>query len=297
MAAVRVSIIDVGSNTVRLLVADRKGGRVTSVREERAYVGLGEEVERHGFIPAHKLEHASAEARRYATIARCLGAEAGEVIVTAPGRQSRNAGELVSALAEATNAPVRVLSADEEGRLAFVGALASVDDPPETVAVCDVGGGSTEIAVGTPAGGPSWLRSFDVGSLRLTRRFAAEDPPGKKAVALIRAAIAEELESAVPPLPRAALATGGTARALAKVAGPELGPAELEDALRRLSKRPAREVAKRYRIDPERALTLVAGAAVLAEVQQRLQTPLVVCRAGLREAAALALVDRAAAAA
>ena len=82
--------------------------------------------------------------------------------------------------------PVRVLSADEEGRLAYQGAVAAAASLPETVAVCDVGGGSTELVVGTPTGGPTWWRSIDLGCVRLTERFLVDDPPGK--VAMARAA-------------------------------------------------------------------------------------------------------------
>ena len=69
---------------------------------------------------------------------------------------------------------VRVLSADEEGRLAYQGAVAAAASLPETVAVCDVGGGSTELVVGTPTGGPTWWRSIDLGCVRLTERFLVE---------------------------------------------------------------------------------------------------------------------------
>jgi exopolyphosphatase / guanosine-5'-triphosphate,3'-diphosphate pyrophosphatase len=297
MGAMRVAVIDVGSNTLRLLVADLEGPRVAYVRAERAFIRLGEDIERTGSISPAKLESATGEAAVYARLARQLGAQAVEILVTAPGRQSENAEDLVAGLEHASGVPVRVLSADEEGRLAYEGAVAALDDAPASVAVCDLGGGSTEIVVGTPSGGPAWVRSFDFGSLRLTRRHVSDDPPGKRALAAVRSEVAEALDTAVPPLPKAAVATGGTARALGKMAGGSLGEEELEDAVRKLTRRTAREIAKRYPIDLARARTLPAGAVVLVEVQRRLETPLVVSRAGIREGAALGLAERAVAAA
>ncbi len=292
----RIAVLDVGSNTVRLLVADRNERGLVAVHEAKEHLGLGEEVERDGVISTERLARAAVCVRRFARDAREFNAVALEVIVTAPGRQSANADDLVAVLAAAAGAAVRVLSPEEEGRLAYDGALAALENPPATVAVCDIGGGSSEIAVGTPDAGPAWLVSLDVGSLRLAHRFLTEDPPGRKALAALRADVAASLDGLTPPMPKAALAAGGAARALAKVVGPELGEEELAEAERLLAKRPAAEVVKRYRIHPARARTLPAGAVILSEVQRLLGVPLGVSRTGLREGAALALLSEAAAA-
>ncbi|HEX2506408.1 MAG TPA: hypothetical protein VHK22_09390 [Gaiellaceae bacterium] len=288
----RVAAIDVGSNTVRLLVAGRARTGVEPLREEKAVLLLGEEVERHGRIRARKLDEVSECVASYGRLARELGASRIDVIVTAPGRQSENAEELVHRLALAAGAPTRVVSADEEGRLAFLGAVAGSDeDLSGTVAVCDVGGGSTEIVVGTLLGGPAWLRSVDLGCVRLTERFLPDDPPGKAALARAAEEAERHFEGVLPPLPRAALAAGGTARALRKLVGPRLGPDELEAAARRAAKRSARELAKEHGIDRRRARTVAAGAVLMAAVQRRLAVPLVVARTGLREGAVLELLS------
>ncbi len=221
--ALNVAVLDVGSNTVRLLVAARGATGLAPLREEREHLLLGEEVERLGRISDEKLAATARCAGRYARVARGLGVDRLEVIVTAPGRQSENADELLQALAIATGAAVRVLSADEEGRLAYEGAVAVAASLPETVAVCDVGGGSTELVVGTPAVGPTWWRSLNLGCVRLTERFLGDDPPGKVAMAAAAEEVERQLEGLTPPLPLAALATGGTARALRKVVGEALG--------------------------------------------------------------------------
>jgi exopolyphosphatase / guanosine-5'-triphosphate,3'-diphosphate pyrophosphatase len=293
----RVAVIDVGSSTVRLLVADPDERAVAPVREEREHLFLGEEVERAGRLGSGKIRRAGRVAARYARLAREAGAAELEVIVTAPGRQASDAHELLGTLAVASGAPVRVLTPEEEGRLAFLGAVAGARTLPETIAVCDVGGGSTEVVVGTVSGGPAWARSLDTGAVRLTQRMPLGDPPGRKELAAAGAEADRLLEGFAPPLPQAALAAGGTARALRKLVGRELEQDELEAALTILSKRPAAGVARTFGIHERRARTLPAGAVVLAAVQRRLGVPLVVSRTGLREGAALELVADAAASA
>ncbi|HEY7196107.1 MAG TPA: hypothetical protein VH306_02865 [Gaiellaceae bacterium] len=292
----RIAVVDVGSNTVRLLVAATGAGGLAPLHEEKATLLLGEEVEQHGRIRPKKIEQAAGVLARYARIARELRASRLDVIVTAPGRQSENADELLYALTAAAGTPARVVSADEEGRLAYLGAVAAADALPETVAVCDVGGGSTEIVVGTLSAGPAWARSLELGAVRLTRRFFADDPPRSPAIARAAEEVLRELDGVVPPPARAALVAGGTARALRKLVGLRLGPDELATALRLASEAPSRILAKEYGFDRSRARTLAAGALILTGVQQRLVVPMYVARGGLREGAALELLaeDRAA---
>jgi exopolyphosphatase/pppGpp-phosphohydrolase len=127
----------------------------------------------------------------------------------------------------------------------------------------------------------------DVGSLTV-RALLAGDPPGKHAVAEARAYVRERLAGMAPPVPKGAYATGGTARALRRIVGRDLGAKELDAAVRRLGKRSAAEIAGTYGIGLERAWTLVGGAVVLAELQLRLGVPLRVARAGMREGVAAA---------
>jgi exopolyphosphatase/guanosine-5'-triphosphate,3'-diphosphate pyrophosphatase len=292
IAGVRVGIVDVGANTVRLLVAGRDGESLVAVREERVQLGLGEEIERTGGISDEKLEETAltAAARvRKARKLRCVGIE---VLVTSPGRQASNGVELVARLADETGVATRVLTAQEEGALAWRGAVGAAREVPATVGVCDVGGGSSQIAVGSPAEGePAWVRSVDIGSLRLTQRAFGEDPPTDASVERASRAIAEAFDELAAPLPLAALAVGGTARTLRRIAGDVLGPDELAAALGELRSSTSRQVAKTYRLDRERARTITAGALILAEIQRRLNVPLSVGRGGLREGAALQLLD------
>ena len=279
----RIGVVDVGSNTIRLLVARLEGGEVLPVTKARVRLSLGEEIERTGEVSDTSILAAERAVAKLCALARRHAVESLDVFLTAPGRQSGNAGQLVASLARAARHPVRVLSTDEEGRLAYGGAVATADVPlPKTIAVCDVGGASTEIAVGSPRRAPAWVSSVDLGSVRLTARVDG--------LAEARQEAARAFAAVSPPAVEAALAVGGSARATRRLVGPWLGEAELAEALRLVETRPAREIARRFRVDRSRARILPAGVALLAEAQSRLGVPLHVCDGGIREGAVLATV-------
>jgi exopolyphosphatase / guanosine-5'-triphosphate,3'-diphosphate pyrophosphatase len=291
---VPVGVIDVGSNTVRLLVTGN-GDELLSLRER---LRLGESVERFGFIPTLKLAELSNCVRGFAAAARAEGASALEVLVTSPGRQAANGAELGEMLAAAAEAPVRILSSREEGRLAFVGAIASSSATGrKRVAVVDVGGGSAQVVAGCRRDGPDWFGSIDLGSLRLTARLLSGDPPGTAAIAEARAEAARRLEGFAPPSVAAAFAVGGSARALRRLYGSRLGGDELSEAVELLAFTPGSELSERFGISLARAATLAAGAVILEALQGRVDVPLKVSRTGLRHGALLELDAREAVAA
>jgi exopolyphosphatase / guanosine-5'-triphosphate,3'-diphosphate pyrophosphatase len=282
MGRVRVAVVDVGANTLRLLVADGESGSLEPIREERKRTALGEDVERFGSLSKAKIESSASAARKEVRRARKLGAARIAVVVTSPGRDASNGGSLVAALTSATGVQARLLSAEEEAALGFAGALMCTPVAASTVAVCDVGGGSTQVAVG-PREHPAWVRSFELGSLRLAQRCLQHDPPRTNEVERARAEAAAVFSKLTPPLPEEALATGGSARALKRLDLDRLDEASLATAVDELAARSAAEVQKRLGIDLERARTLPAGAIILAEVQRRLGVPLTVARGGVRE--------------
>jgi exopolyphosphatase / guanosine-5'-triphosphate,3'-diphosphate pyrophosphatase len=296
MRPVRAGIIDVGSNTLRLLVAEQPGRTLETIVSERTYVGLASDIEQTGAISAERLGRVAKLAARYSRLAREHDAEQLEVLVTAPGRQSANAAELRDLLAESSGAPVRQLSAEEEGGLAYAGAVGACRVTPETVAVVDVGGGSTQVIVGTE-GGPAWLRCLDLGSLRLTERFLATDPPAADEQESALRAVAEVFDSLTPPLALGALATGGTARTLRRIVGRRLGEKNLSAALEVFATRPAKKLVRDYDIPPERARVLLAGTLVLREAHRRFGVKLEVARGGVREGAVRSMLAELAAAA
>jgi exopolyphosphatase / guanosine-5'-triphosphate,3'-diphosphate pyrophosphatase len=286
-----VAVVDVGSNTIRLLVATRTRHGLDVVGRGKRMVGLGADVERHGVVSAPKLAEAAECLSGFADIARAAGAALIDVVVASPGRQAENADQLVHTLSRAAGAPARVLSREEEARLAFEGAIAAAE-PGGAVAVCDVGGGSTQIAVGTAEHGPAWLRSVDLGSLRLSARVPCSDPPTKEELSVLRSHAEKAFARLTPPLPTDAIAVGGTARAVKKLVGSTLGPEELDRAQRVLRKAPASEIAAAHGVEIWRARALPAGIAILLEVQRLLAVSLEVGRGGLREGLALELLDR-----
>jgi exopolyphosphatase / guanosine-5'-triphosphate,3'-diphosphate pyrophosphatase len=293
---VHVGIVDVGANTVRLLVASARGDEIVAIREARVQVGLGEEVERSGRIRREKLDEATRTAVAQVRRARQAGCAAVQVFVTSPGRQAENGAELLDRLAEMTGAPTVLLSPEDEGALAWRGAVQFAGPVADPVAVCDVGGGSAQITVGSVGSGPSWVRSIDIGSLRLTKRAFENDPPSARDVAAANEAIAGAFRDITPPLPRTALAVGGTARALRKVVGEELNEDTLRLAAQRCSEMSSQELANQYELEPARARTMAAGVLILLEVQRRLNVSLRVGRGGIREGAALSLLAELAAA-
>jgi Ppx/GppA phosphatase family protein len=210
---------------------------VVPVDKERVRLALGEEIERTGRVSETSIAAAAKAVRKLSSIARRAGVASLDVFLTAPGRQSENSGELVAALRRAAKHPVRVLSTEEEGRLAYGGAVATADlELPDRIAVCDVGGASTEIAVGAPGRPPEWVASVDLGSVRLTARAETLDDARREA--------AFALADVEPPKVGLALTVGGSARATRRLVGPWLGEVELAEALRLLETKPPRHHAR-----------------------------------------------------
>ena len=278
---VRIGVIDVGSNTTRLLVANAGGGEVLPIDTAKVRLSLGGEIERYGYVSDVHVRAVAKAVRKMADTARAKQVVSLDVFLTAPGRQAENSDELVAALSSAAGVRARVLSKEEEGTLAYRGAVLTTDLAlPSRIAVCDVGGASTEIAVGDPVTGPEWIASVDLGSVRLTARTGDH---GVEA--------ADAFRAVEPPVVEAALAVGGSARATRRLVGATLGEAELAEAQALLKRRSRRHIARRYGVDPARAEILPAGIVLLAEVQRKLGVPLHVCDGGIREGAVLASLE------
>jgi exopolyphosphatase/guanosine-5'-triphosphate,3'-diphosphate pyrophosphatase len=253
----RVGVIDVGANTMRLLVAARAGSGLTTVHRERIQLGLGEFIEQGGDIPQDRLQATGRAARDQAASARRLGCSRIEIVVTSPGRQAENADELIAALERVRGASARVLTAEEEASFAYRAVVASVDDSSPTVAVCDVGGGSTQLAVGSSADEPSWVRSLDVGSLRLTRRAFGDDPPTANRAR-------QRQETAELFAARAAFAARRVQRRSARALGSRRAPPRPAEppSLRIVIELIAQGLREIVRPEPARARTLSRSATV-----------------------------------
>ena len=280
----RCACIDIGSNTTRLLVADREGGALRAVHEERAFTRLGASVAGGAAIPAAKQAEVIAVVAGQLESARAWGAERIRGVATAAIRRAGDGVAFVRTVHAETGLQVSILSDREEARLAFVGAAGTFEGPcPEPLGVLDVGGGSSEVVVGRAPGTIAWWASLPLGSGTLATRYFASDPPTASALAAARAEVRSAVRRLAPPRPAAAVAVGGSATSLSRLAGPSLDAASLAEALAVLASEPSVAVAQRFAIEPERARLLGAGLLILEGVGRALGGPISVGRGGIRE--------------
>ena len=292
---VRCACVDIGSNTTRLLVAEADGGegplRVVCAR--RAFVGLplGAAGAPVGVERAARL---AAVVAGHVALARDHGARRVRVVATAALRRCADRDEVVAAVERAARVPVAVLSAEEEARLAFAGATHGVDVAADVrVGVADIGGGSSELVVGTLDGGVRWFASVAAGSGLLTAAFLASDPPAPAELEAAAAAAADTFAGLRPPALGLAIAVGGSAMSLRRVVGEEASAEALRRALDQVVARPSAEVAVRLGLHPARARLLPAGLLLLGEAAAVLGRPLRLGQGGLREGVVLHEVARA----
>jgi exopolyphosphatase/guanosine-5'-triphosphate,3'-diphosphate pyrophosphatase len=288
----RVAVIDVGANTVRLLVAELHAGVASPLEEDKEQLSLGADVEDDGRISKSLLAEAEETVERFAARARALRSVQLAVLVTSPGRQAENGDALIAALSRGAGTPARVVAAEEEGALAFRGATSGLDAVDGDTLVCDVGGGSAQVVVGADADGIAWWRSLDVGSLRLTNRFGLDGDVSDETLARARDEVARLAADLAPPAAERALATGGTARALHKLVGRTLGPEQLAEGIRIARARKTKDIAADYGLSRRRADRLLGGTLILEAVQARIELPFEVAAGGIREGAVLTLLAR-----
>ncbi|MGI8631854.1 MAG: hypothetical protein ACR2NA_04810 [Solirubrobacterales bacterium] len=275
--------IDIGSNTTRLLVAELDDGRLKAVLEQRAYTRI-KAASRDGKIGREKVAEVAEVLATQVRLAEELGVDRIDVVATAAIRDARNGVKVARRLGEAAGVDVTVLSERQEGEYAFIGATKTLGAPAEgTIAVVDVGGGSTEVVVGTVEGGVDWLRSVPVGSAELTEDFLTADPPAPSELRDLREAIGKRFAGLDVPACDQAVAVGGSATSLRKLVGGVLEYETLERSLRLLTGDPVDEVAVRFDLDPRRVRMLPAGALLLEHLSAEIGMPLVIGKGGLRE--------------
>jgi len=289
----RIAVVDLGTNTTRVLVADVEDGRLRELMSQRVFTRLGRGLGSAGKIPSSKIAETAEVVCTQVRHARDLGVKKIAVVGTAAIRQAKNGAKLVAAVEKESGLPLQVLSDEEEARLAFVGATKTLGAPVEgSVAVVDVGGGSTELAVGTVAGGATWSASFRIGSGFLADSYLRSDPPSVKELKAVRQHVEGTFEGLDVPPVDSAVAVGGSATSLRRLVGGELEHETLERSIRILSSTPVAEVAQRFELEPERVRLLPAGMLILEEVSDRLRLPLKIGRGGLREGVILELLAR-----
>jgi exopolyphosphatase / guanosine-5'-triphosphate,3'-diphosphate pyrophosphatase len=283
---VRAACIDIGSNTTRLLVADRVGGELVEIHQERVFTRIGYGLAASDAIGTEKIDEVVAVVRHQIATARAQGADTIRGVATSAIRAASNGTALVEAIAAATGLAVEIVTGEQEARLAFRGAAAMLE--PEAadcrrLGVVDVGGGSSEVVVGCAPDQVGWWASVPIGSGALTEHCLRSDPPTLPELAAARGEVAAALAGLAPPCPELAVAVGGSATSLGRLTGPALDAAAFERALAVLCGEPAARVAERYLIDPQRARLLPAGLLILQGASGLLEATIQVGRGGIRE--------------
>lgn len=282
--------IDIGSNTTRVLVAEASGGQLHEVLQRRAFTRIGKGLKPGAEIPRAKIEEVAGVVASHRELAEQAGADPVRTVATAAIRGAANRDEFVEVVGERGGVEVTILEGEEEARLAFLGATRTLGRALEgVVGVVDVGGGSTEIAVGTVADGVHWWASFRLGSGHLADEYLRSDPPTAADLQAMSAHAAGVFGALEVPRPDAAVAVGGSAASLRRLVGAVLEPETMQRALRVLSDAPCAEVADRFALDPQRVRLMPAGMLILDAAAQSLGCPLLIGRGGLREGVLLEL--------
>jgi exopolyphosphatase/pppGpp-phosphohydrolase len=292
-AAPVCAAIDVGSNSVHLLVAAVDDDRLEVLADESVFLGLGALVDATGQIGSRACRRLAVAIHRYVDRARSLGARSIVCAGTEPMRRAIDGPAVAAAIGRLIGLPLHVLEHEEEGYLTLLG----VDPGSQTrhqLLVIDVGGGSTEFVVVGP-GRSVHAVGVQVGGANLTSRHVSSDPPTRAEVAALRRAAWQAIDAAPDAQPDALIVVGGTASNLIRLV-PEaqrdhtLSPARLAIAMELLVQGPADATARRYGMNPIRARVLPAGAAILEAILSRYEIDRLETRdASIREGAILAV--------
>jgi exopolyphosphatase/guanosine-5'-triphosphate,3'-diphosphate pyrophosphatase len=290
--AMLCAAIDIGSNTTRVLVAEPIEGQVKKVMEQRAYTRINKALDQDGAICGEKIEEVCEVVATQVRLARELGAQTIRSVATAAVREASNGEEAARAIAEVSGVPVDILSDEEEGRLSFIGATKTLGHPVQgKIGVVDVGGGSTEVIIGTVPGGVEKVRSWRVGSGVLADELIASDPPSAAEIRKVRDRIDDIFKGVEIDHPAQAVAVGGSATSLRRLVGAVLEYETLERGIRVLCGDPAADVARRFELDPQRVRILTTGVLLLEKVSELLGQPLQIGKGGLREGVILDLLN------
>lgn len=279
----RVATIDIGTNSVLLLVAERQGDALTPVLERATVTRLGEGVDRNRRLLEAASDRTLACLAGYAAVLREHGITHLDAVGTSAMRDAEGGQEFVARANEILGVAPRVIDGNEEARLTFGGALSGLPNMGK-MTVFDIGGGSTEIVVGSRTAHARHISaavSLDIGSVRLFERHLRSDPPSAAEMLLVERDIAHALERA--PQLEAGAALVGVAGTVTQLAALELelthydatrvhGSTLTLSAVERLASKLARSTLAERRalpgMEPSRADVLVVGSAIARAVLQ-----------------------------
>jgi exopolyphosphatase/guanosine-5'-triphosphate,3'-diphosphate pyrophosphatase len=310
----RVAVVDQGTNTTRLLVADVVDGAVTEVDRRTIITKLGQGVDATGRLADEAMDRVREALGGYREVIEGTGAEKTIGVATSAMRDAENGPAFRDEIRERFGIDVHTISGDEEARLTFVGVTAGRPPGEQTgpVVVIDIGGGSTEYVVGDPGQPPTFNISTQMGSVRHTERFLRSDPPEHEELEQLAVDARGIIESSVPAERREAtelaIAVAGTATTLAaidqqldpydaeKVHGHRVTVAAAERIQAMLAALPLEERRGVTGLHPDRAPTIVAGVTILvASIRAFGLDEVEVSESDILHGAALTAVQKAAA--
>ena len=277
----RAAVIGIGSNSVRSLLADVSGGDFCRLRRDREGTRLFAGLDAAGNLNRASMDKTVAAVRRMAVEARKNGAEQLAIFATSAARDAANGREFMAEVERETGVPLRIISGEEEAELSFLGASSAVS--AQRCGVIDIGGGSTEIAIGTPAG-IECAFSCQMGAVRLYRRMRLDRKEDMRPVEVAAAEILNDHLRDLPglDLPEAWVGTGGTFTTLAAmilgqpwtdrthVHGTTITAAEIRDIGETLAGMKVEDRIHLQGLQPSRADIVVHGICILLGVMGRL---------------------------
>jgi exopolyphosphatase/guanosine-5'-triphosphate,3'-diphosphate pyrophosphatase len=279
----RVAIVDIGSNSTRLLIAnvDRDTGGVEELVRHSQVTRLGQGVDSAGTLSEEAIARTMDTLDKYCAEIDTHGCEANLAVCTSAVRDAANGNELLARVRE-QGLDARILAGEEEAQLTFLGAMSgrAEGDPSEPTVVIDIGGGSTEFIVGSGRK-PGFHVSLRAGVVRMSERHIHSDPPAPHELQALAADVRKVFLDGLPPRERApvtrGIAVAGTATSAAaidqeldpydpaRVHGYALSLATVEMLLARLADMDEAERREVVGLHPDRAPTIVAGMILLSE--------------------------------
>jgi exopolyphosphatase / guanosine-5'-triphosphate,3'-diphosphate pyrophosphatase len=295
-SAVRAAL-DIGSNTIEVLVARCLPGGLEIIEHQTTMVRLGESVDESGEISRDKLDTAVDTVRKYQELAQQHGAEQILAIATEAIREARNSQDFLDMIKRETGIEVQIISGSAEAALDYDGATYSPDTPPDA-GVLDVGGGSSEIVTAQNRH-ITWLTSVPIGTGVIHDRYLPSDPPTHEETEAARSYLARYMPTIrIPEPPSALIVTGSSASSLLKLAQrafklderyDRMADEDLTRCVGLLSALPAEEIAQRFEQPLERARILAAGALIIQTVMRYMHlSEIRVSSHGVREGVLLA---------
>jgi exopolyphosphatase/guanosine-5'-triphosphate,3'-diphosphate pyrophosphatase len=276
----RVAVVDIGTNSTRLLVADVVDGALSEVERRTEVTRLGDGVDRKGVLADDAMQRVLATVAEYRRRIDVHGAERAVAVLTSAVRDAANGAAFAARMREEHGLDARIIDGDEEARLTFRGATSGRADDATPTVVIDIGGGSTELVVGR-GGEVSFHVSTQAGVVRHSERHIRRDPPRANEIDALAADTRALFEAGVPldvrASARAAIAVAGTPTSLAsidldlecyspdRVQGHLLTLEACEALLERLAALPESQRRRVRGLHPDRAPTIVAGAVMLIE--------------------------------